>query len=598
MKHSGTSVYLDDQIQGVCRRYGAPLRVIRAYTCADVTDGFTRIQDALDAGYYVAGYAAYELGYALDAKLKPLLTDDAQPLLEFGVYEDYKNDPLEPKSTASQSSAGVAAGPAMLPKLTPAWSQAEYHWRFERLRAYILAGDIYQANLTFPYRGQSKTAPDLLTLYKDLRKRQPVRYGAIVTLGTREILSLSPELFFSANDGHLKARPMKGTAARGISPAKDAAIARAMQADEKSRAENLMIVDLLRNDLSKVATAGSVSVTDLFSLETFPTLHQLTSGIEATLSEQYTITDVFRHLFPCGSVTGAPKIRAMEIIHELEDRPRGPYCGAIGYFDPNGNCSFNVAIRTLTCTPDTKSQKGGYAVEYNVGSGVVYDSSSEDEYAECLLKARIISPAAPRLVETLKWSPDTGFAYLEGHMLRLMKAANARGYPLDAQVVMAKLDAAAKGHTRPQRVRLTLSNTGATDVTRSNLTHKSTPLRLKISPQRVSSADESLTLKTSPMPLYDAARAELSRQDDCDEFVFLNEREQITEGSYTNVFLKRNGRLLTPPLSCGLLAGVLRRDLLDTGKAIEAVLTADDLKDGELYVGNSVRGLLRAALIG
>lgn len=577
-------VFLDDQITGVSREYRSPRSVIRAYTIQDVPRAFQAIEQALADGYYVAGYAAYELGYALDRKLESLGTKDTPlPLLEFGVF-----DAFEPASQESGKN-----NPATLPALHPAWSQADYTSRFHKLLAYINAGDIYQANLTFPYRGVSQIKPDLSALYRQLRGRQPVRYGAIVSLGARDILSLSPELFFSVDDGLAKARPMKGTAPRGATPAEDVAIGKAMQADEKSRAENLMIVDLLRNDLSRVSKSGSVKVTDLFSLETFPTLHQMTSGIEAQLNDNVTITDVFARLFPCGSVTGAPKIRAMEIIRELEDRPRGAYCGAIGYFDPNGNCSFNVAIRTLTSTP----LDGAFALEYNVGSGVVYDSKAADEYAECLLKARIVTRQSPQLIETLKWTQAQGFEYLQGHCLRLMKAADALGYPLDITAAMQALDETVSHAKSDQRVRLALSENGNISVTTQTLNSLKTPLRLAISSAAINSSDLKFTLKTSPMPLYDAARAAVKSRADCDEMIFINERGHITEGSFTNIFVKRGDILLTPPLSDGLLPGVLRAHLLENGQALETHLTLQDLENTQIYMGNSVRGLMPASLI-
>ncbi len=577
-------VFLDDQIGGTARRYGAPLRVIRALQAADVPAALAEVQRALNSGKYVAGYAAYELGYALDKKLLPLMPEGAGPLLEFGVFEGFQSDgPIPVK------------GRAALPDLSPQWTEAQYTAKFDRLLAYIKAGDIYQANLTFPYRGRSEAAPDMAALYQTLRGRQPVRYGAIVDLGQRQILSLSPELFFSINDRIARARPMKGTAARDADPAIDAANARAMQDDEKSKAENLMIVDLLRNDLSRIAAPGSVEVTDLFSVETFPTLHQMTSGIQARLSDDVTAADVFKKLFPCGSVTGAPKIRAMEIIRELEDRPRGPYCGAIGYFDPNGQCSFNVAIRTLTAQP---APGGGYDLEYNVGSGVVFDSRADDEYAECRLKAKILAPRQPDLIETLKWTPAGGFDYLEGHMIRLMRAANDLGRTLDNGAVMGALDDAVAGKTQEMRVRLAVSEAGAIAVQTAKILAMPKLMRVRLSAETVQSGDPKFAHKTAPMPLYDAARKTVKDSPEFDELLFVNERGELTEGSFTNIFVRINGALFTPPLSSGLLPGVLRAHLLETGAATERVLKRADLAgSNELYIGNSVRGLMRANLI-
>lgn len=575
-------IFLDDQISGTSRRYVRPLEIIRAQVASDVGPALEAVKAALAQGKYVAGYAAYELGYALDDKLLPLMPQNHGPLLEFGVFDAF--DTQVPK----------ANGPAAPPKLSPQWGEAAYMSRFSRLQDYIHAGDIYQANLTFPYHGITDTPLDMAALYAGLRARQPVRYGAIIALGETQILSLSPELFFSITGRTARARPMKGTAPRDPDPARDAANASEMQQDEKSKAENLMIVDLLRNDLSRIAKPGSVTVTDLFSIETFPTLHQMTSGIEATLSDNVGPAEVFAKLFPCGSVTGAPKIRAMEIIRELEDRPRGPYCGAIGYFDPGGDCSFNVAIRTLTSRPDA----GKFLLEYNVGSGVVYDSTGKDEYAECRLKAQILTPPAPHLIETLRWSPHGGFDYLEGHMLRLMKAADDKGYALDPVAVMTALDDSVAGQSGPQRVRLALAKTGEHIVARSDLGKMPAVMRLKISDEAIDAENPVFAFKTSPMPLYDAARAQVKASADFDEIIFLNKRGELTEGSFTNIFIEIDGALYTPPLSCGLLPGVLRAHMLETGKAHERVLRARDITDtNKVYIGNSVRGLMPAALI-
>ena len=580
-------VFLDDQIGGVARHYRAPISVIRAQSPDDVPGALAAIDSAIKDGKYVAGYAAYELGYALDNKLLPLMPAGAGPLLEFGVFDGFETGAPSPDPDA-----------APLPALTAQWDKTQYTSKFNRLLAYIKAGDIYQANLTFPYRGHAQRAPDPAALYQTLRGRQPVRYGAIVSLGERQILSLSPELFFSVRDRIASARPMKGTAPRNPDPALDAANASAMQNDEKSKAENLMIVDLLRNDLSRIAAPGSVEVTDLFSIETFPTLHQMTSGIQAQLSDEVSLTDVFQKLFPCGSVTGAPKIRAMEIIRELEDRPRGPYCGSIGYFDPDGICSFNVAIRTLTSTPSDT----GFDLEYNVGSGVVYDSRADDEYAECKLKAKILAPqsapSAPDLIETLKWTRAGGFDYLEGHIIRLMRAADDLGYALHPVTVMATLDEAVAGCTNDMRVRLALSPGGELSVQTAKLTAMPPLMRVRVHAGTVQSGDPKFAHKTSPMPLYDAARAAVKNSAEYDELVFINERGELTEGSFTNIFARINGQLFTPPLACGLLPGVLRADLMATGKAQERVLKPADLTGKtELYVGNSVRGLMPAKLI-
>lgn len=367
-------VYLEDQIAGQERFYGAPVRRITAHRLEEIEPSFAAMAECLDQGLHLAGFASYELGYGLEPKLTDLLPSDrSTPLLAFGAFETVEHQ--RPAMHADLPSASVR-------DLQPDWSLPDYVSRFERVMAYIRAGDVYQINLTFPMTGTVDGSA--MGLYGDLRRRQPVRYGGVVSLGEPTVVTVSPELFFQLDGRRIRVRPMKGTAGRGANPTDDEAIARAMQADEKSRAENLMIVDLLRNDVGRVSEIGSVEVTDLFTVETFPTLHQMTSGIQARLCEDVDVPRVFRSLFPCGSVTGAPKIRAMEIIREIESGPRGAYCGAIGFIEPDGTACFNVAIRTL-------SLFGNNRIVYNVGGAIVSDSRPQAEYEECLLKARVMT---------------------------------------------------------------------------------------------------------------------------------------------------------------------------------------------------------------
>jgi aminodeoxychorismate synthase component I len=380
---SESFVYLDDQIAGAARFYDQPVRRIVCYDASDVDTCFADVGRCLAEGLHVAGYASYELGYALEPKLAALMPARRDlPLLNFAAFERCRHDICPPSG-----SGGAFVGP-----IAPAWSQVDYADRFARAMAYIRAGDVYQINLTFPMIGEF--AGDAVSLYLRLRTSQPVRYGGVVQLDGPSVVTLSPELFFRTAKHEIHVRPMKGTAGRGLTGLEDRRLADDLRKEEKSRAENLMIVDLLRNDLGRVCRIGSVDVTDLFTVETFPTLHQMTSGIRAELNDDVDIAGVFRSLFPCGSVTGAPKIRAMEIIRELEPAPRGVYCGAIGFMDPNGTACFNVAIRTA-------SLFGGGRIVYNVGSAVVADSRADAEYRECLLKAKIMTMTSHETVATL-----------------------------------------------------------------------------------------------------------------------------------------------------------------------------------------------------
>jgi para-aminobenzoate synthetase component 1 len=365
-------VFEDGRESGRALIFDAPVDIIAAHTAAEVAAAFARMEAATRRGLHLAGYASYELGYALEPRFSRQPTPQPRtPLLLFGAFRAPRKVALAP-----------ASGPTPRIQLNPAWTQTEYAERFQRCRDYIFAGDVYQINLTFPLYGHYDGDP--LTLYRALRKRQPVAYGGVVALGAETVISLSPEVFFDAHGRDIRARPMKGTAQRGVMPPEDMMRAKHLVEDEKSRAENLMIVDLLRNDLSRLAEVGSVKVTDLFTIQTYPTLHQMTSGIEARLRGDVSLQDVFTGLFPCGSVTGAPKIRAMEIIRDLECAARGVYCGSLGVIAPDGDIRFNVAIRTLTLFPDGE-------LVCNVGSAIVADSRAREEYEECLIKARFLS---------------------------------------------------------------------------------------------------------------------------------------------------------------------------------------------------------------
>lgn len=369
-------VHFDNGPQGTGLSFDNALRVIRADAPEEVMPAFLAMEQAQAEGHWLAGAASYELGYIFSRKLSDLMPADRDmPLLQFGVF-----------TTPSSKRKPAPADKATLSAPVPVWSPDDYTTAFNAVKDYIGAGDIYQANLTFPLH--CKRTGSLDALYAALQAKQSVPFGALVDLGGPALLSRSPELFFSIDaDRNIRARPMKGTAPRGDTPDEDAALAKWLKKSEKNRAENLMIVDLLRNDMSRISETGSVKVPSLFAVETYATLHQMTSSISSKLIKDTSLTDIFRALFPCGSITGAPKIRAMQIIHELEATPRGAYCGCIGWIAPTGAMTFNVAIRTLTCFEDN-------TVRLNVGGGVVYDSDAAGEYAEALLKARyaVIDP--------------------------------------------------------------------------------------------------------------------------------------------------------------------------------------------------------------
>ena len=570
-----------------------PLKFIVAERAQDVPGALQALLEAQAAGWHLVGWLSYELGYALEARLAPLMPPQLEgPLLRFGVFADPEVlEAAQAEAGARVAKApGVPLGRAYAGPLTPEWQAADYAPRFRRVHDYIRAGDIYQANLS--YRASFAFAGDPRAFYEQLRAGSQARYCAYIDDAARQILSISPELFFRVSpDGTVASRPMKGTIARSGGDARsDAAERAALAASDKDRAENLMIVDLIRNDLGRIAQNGSVGVEDLFKVETYPTLHTMVSTVHAKKRADCSIIDLIAALFPCGSITGAPKIRAMEILRELEASPRGVYCGAVGHIAPDGAAQFNVAIRTLTIA-------GGRG-SIGLGGGVVHDSEAAREYAECQVKARFLTAGRRpiELIETLRHDEAAGFLRLASHFQRMAASAGVFGLCFDERLARQALDAAVAGKAGPLRVRLALDEAGQFQSVAVPLPPNPAQWTYAISPERVYSGDELLRHKTSWRELYEGEVARLKT----DEVLFLNERGELAEGARSNVFVRRKGVLLTPPLAAGLLPGRLREELLAKGEAVEATLTEADLQEaqGEVYFGNSLRGLVRAVRAG
>ncbi len=570
-------VLLDGPESGRLLRFAAPLAIVRADDPADVGPALAVLEEVRAQGRFVAGYFAYELGYLLEPRLAPMLPEDRHgPMLWFGVFDGVE------AVDAPRAEGRAYAGP-----LRHEWPSEAYRARFDRTHRYIADGDIYQANLSF--RSRFRFAGDPMALWLALRAQSSVAHGAFVADGERHILSLSPELFFRiSQSGALTAKPMKGTAPRASEPSADAAARAHLSMSAKDRAENLMIVDLLRNDLGRIARTGSVAVEDLFAVETYPTLHTMVSTVTAQLKPRTTISEIVHALFPCGSITGAPKIRAMEIIRELEASPRGVYCGAIGYFAPDGSASFNVAIRTLTLQ--------GNEGELGIGGGIVWDSHAGAEYDECLLKARYYEAARKPLglIETLRFDPGKGFTRLHLHLERMEASAEAFGIAFDRSAALHALENAVAGAGDARRVRLTLDEQGQFACTTAALDECMQHWTYAVSPLRANSQDLLLRHKTTWREMYEAEHSRLARETGCDEVLFLNERGEVTEGSRTNVFVRIGGMLFTPFQSCGLLNGCLRQEMLSSGKCEERSLTLAELEKNEVWLGNSLRGLIRA----
>lgn len=593
------------------RLFVDPLRVFAPNTPAELESLFIEIESAVAVGHTAAGYFTYECGNVFEpkARLRPLT--EGQPLAWFAIFErghlfDHGTGTFEdgepPQLAAIREYASTQSAELRV-DANLGLTEAQYAKRIEQIHEFIRAGDVYQLNFTAPV--SLAVNGSIADLYARLRVRQPVDYGAFIHAGQGHyILSFSPELFFRIDpDRRITTRPMKGTARRGRTTQEDRARAEWLSNDVKNRAENLMIVDLLRNDLGRIAEFGSVHPENMFAVERYPTLWQMTSTVTAQLRPEVRYRDVFRALFPCGSITGAPKIRAMQLLAELEDHPRGVYTGAIGMFSPQRTI-FNVAIRTL----EMRGSKGSMGV----GSGIVIDSDAAEEFSECLLKSEFLRPqksvSVPwvtlsdefLLLETMLW--HNGFLLLEFHLDRLEDSAGYFDIPFDRSAVKAEIAAHSDSFRQGERykVRALLNAGGELNISSEPLASAestATP-RLRIAHNRANSADKWLFHKTTQRPLYAVTPLQMTTKD-FDELIFLNERGEITEGTVSNIFIEKNGRMLTPPIECGLLPGVYRRHLLESlANAEERILTLEDLRTADaVFICNAVRGLRKARII-
>ena len=549
---------------------------------------------AARAGAWCAGFVGYEAAPAFDAALHVLPPrPESPPLAWFGVFADKcEVEPFPPR--------GRHPAPYTVSGWLASVDAPVYNKAIDEIHALIEAGETYQVN--YSLRLQAAFSGEPLEFYRDLVLSQRGAYGAYLEVENHAILSASPERFFAIEGNAITTRPMKGTIRRGLWTAEDREMAAALHASAKDRAENLMIVDLIRSDLGRVAEFGSVSVDELFTLERYETVWQLTSEVSAELRAGTSVADVFSAMFPCGSVTGAPKPRSMGIIADLEDSPRGVYCGAVGFLAPAGEettaASFNVAIRTVTIDRDE-----GIA-EYGVGGAVTWDSSSEGEYEEARAKAQLLVQRRPEfdLVETMRWDGD--WWWLDRHLQRMADSAEYFGYVFDRDAALARCRAAVAGEFGPRRVRLVLARTGslsasvddsAPDEVPLGPGGSGDPLRLAIDPEPVLSTDTFLYHKTTLRRPYEGR---LSRYERADDVLLVNERGEVTESTVCNLAAFIDGRWVTPPLTSGCLPGIARSVLLDRGLVTESILTVDDVVNAEsLGLVNSVRGWRGAELL-
>ena len=595
-------VLLDDARAGdaaPARLYRDPVAVVRADRMEELEACFAALARARREGRHVAGYLAYEAGLGLEERLRGTMPEDLPtPLAWFGIFNYYKELSQDQVIESLPDRNG-----AWLGRLKPGVSREAYDAAFEKVQNYIISGDIYQANLTF--RAEMDYSGHPLALFAAIRSRAQAGYGGVVFDGQNWMLSFSPELFFALKDGRITARPMKGTAARLADPEADAAVQARLQSDPKQRAENLMIVDLLRNDLSRVAAPGSVQVPQLFHVESYPTIHQMTSTVTAELKAGLDAVDIIRKIFPCGSITGAPKIRAMEIINECEPDPRAIYCGSIGRIDApdaqgRSDAAFNVAIRTLFIAPQKDSGKETLSI--GLGSGIVADSNGDDEWRECLAKGRFANVDVNAqdghrvdLIETMAFEPASGIMRLEAHLERMKASARALQFEFDRHAARNAIQAITFHQEAPAMVRLHLAPSGALAIELKPLpAPPDGPVRCQLVPMQADPQDYRLHHKTSDRRVYQVAKEDGGLADRVHP-LFVDGDGYLTEGAIWNIFVERDGKLLTPPLARGVLPGVLRAELLASGQAVEGDLRAEDLADGFL-LGNSVRGLVGGTL--
>ena len=571
-------ILFDDAREGGAapRLYRQPADVVVARDFDEILPALDRIRSALREGRHAAGLIAYEAGHALDPKLTASTRRGEGPLLCFGLFDRYEEPDL---STLLPSPDGAFVGTPH-----PRISRIDYERAARQVRDHLFAGDFYQANLTFV--SDVAVAGNPLALYARLRRSSLAGWGGVMIHDERAVISLSPEQFFTVRGGVVEARPMKGTAARRPSAALDEAEVQKLSTDEKQRAENLMIVDLMRNDLARISVAGSVQVPDLFKVETYPTVHQMISRITSQLRAECDAVDILRTIFPCGSVTGAPKIAAIEALRRLEPEPRGAYTGSMGWIEPGGDAAFNVLIRTLEWRMAERMARLG------LGSGLVVESNPSDEWDECLLKGDFVRREAQDfdLIETMRLDPSEGVVDLDRHLDRMRNSAADLDFKFDRHAARNELQAATFGRKQRAMVRLLLSRSGAMAIQVNPYDDPmELPVRVAVRPLPVEPDDFRLRYKTTDRRFLDLAR----QQEDAYETIFVDPEGMLTEGSRTSLFVERNGRLLTPPLSRGLMPGILRAKLIDEGRAEEAELTPDDLAAG-FFIGNVVRGLIPA----
>ncbi|MCX5726955.1 MAG: aminodeoxychorismate synthase component I [Candidatus Saganbacteria bacterium] len=572
-------IILEDS--GIFRVFEKPKRIISCNKIDGVETCLREIEAELGNGRYLAGFISYEAGYAFEKKLKGK-SRYSLPLVWFGVFDKFRETEKIPHNSKKYNISNISLN----------ISKREYLKNIQKIKRLIERGDTYQVNFTMKYK--FNFSGSALKLYQELRERQPVPYSAYIGGDGFKALSFSPELFLEKSGRKMIVKPMKGTVTRGRNLDGDKKNEIFLLNDSKNRSENIMIVDLLRNDLGKISKTGSVKVKKLFEAEKYQTLYQMTSTIGSKLSKNVSFHDIFKALFPSGSVTGAPKIRTMQIISELEKEPRKIYTGAIGYIAPDGIAKFNVAIRTILIK--------GKKAEMGIGSGIIYDSDPDKEYDECKLKADFLTFSPPKfqLIETMLWASKYGYFLKELHLERLMNSAAYFNFLFNENSIRKSLDQERKklNPDRTYRIRLLLAKNGKIKISSSPIKPINTEVKIAISDKKTDPKNIYLFHKTTNRSLYDDELKKYQKHG-CFDVIFTNERGEITEGAISNIFIRKDGKYYTPPTECGLLDGVFRKYFISNNevKIFEKILYPDDLKKAdEVLIANSVRGLLKAKI--
>lgn len=570
-------ILIHDAVRRRWLEFSKPTRVIVARRLDEVIPALDKAEAIVnERGLYAVGFISYDAAPAFDSALKARRATSF-PLAWFALCPRPRQPALSPAPAPGSYCAG---------QWRPDISRRAYRAAIDEIRRRIFAGDTYQVNYTFRMRSHFCGDPE--SLFLDLVRAQRSDFGAFIETREFAVCSSSPELFFRLEGDRLVSRPMKGTAPRGLLIEDDRRMGRWLRKSGKNRAENVMITDMVRNDMSRVAERDTVRVPELFSVERYPTLWQMTSTVECRTRAP--VRRILEALFPCASITGAPKPMTTAIIRALEPTPRKLYTGAVGFIAPGRKAQFNVAIRTVVV------DKRSGSAEYGVGGGVTWDSTGAGEYEECLVKARVLSLRMPEfsLLETMLWTPARGIFLLRRHMARLRDSAEYFGFKLDVRRVAAALAAAAAGWSCPKRVRLLVDRAGRHTLQASDYAPQArrAPPRVGLAKAPVRSDDPFLYHKTTRRDVYEQARAS---RPDCDDALLWNERGEITETTICNVALKINGVLYTPPVKCGLLPGAYRAMMLARGELKEKILSLEHARKAQaIYVMNSVRGMQRA----